>query len=492
MALKGRAEIELTNVNTGEKELYIEDNIFTNALNELYRPIGDLKMPTYSVLSSNRSTSAQRTKGPYTDLLGGILLWDSTIEENSNTIFKPSGIGMVGCAAYNDVNITTSSRRGSYNATESKATTTEGARSMKFVYDFQTHQANGIIKSISLSSRAMGWNGFGGNESRNDFYENVVLTGNSSPSEYTIYVGGITPYKLHKSNSDKVICVSPDENCFWEVTGLTTTTVTIKQFCANIHSHSMLVDSYRAHDLIDTKTLTLPETLTGTNSYLVDWDESLNVCYIIVAPSNSYVGSKGVYHVISVDMETWAVTVHTLTNSTGTNLYVSQLYMTVYGGYIYHCYYNSTYLYMISLEDGTYTRYYSPGGTYYNYPCPVEIGGLIYYVVGVSYTYNSSSRTYPIVAVFDPVAKNVTATSCSYHCSRAAGSTSASRYAVKKLKGYPLHNIELYSSTSDGTTTVCSYVNSYYTYLATINNLAREIEKTNEKTMKITYTITEI
>jgi hypothetical protein len=93
--------------------------------------------------------------------------------------------------------------------------------------------------------------------------------------------------------------------------------------------------------------------------------------------------------------------------------------------------------------------------------------------------------------VFDPVAKKATATSCSYHCRKAATSWS-SGLAVKKLKGYPLHNIELYSYTSGGTTNVYSLVNSYHTYLATINNLAREIEKTNEKTMKITYTITEV
>jgi hypothetical protein len=49
MALKGKTEIELTNVKTGEKEYYVEENMFTDALTKLYQPIGDLRMPSYGI-----------------------------------------------------------------------------------------------------------------------------------------------------------------------------------------------------------------------------------------------------------------------------------------------------------------------------------------------------------------------------------------------------------------------------------------------------------
>lgn len=478
MPFKGKTEIELTNVVTGEKEYYVEENMFTNAIPKLYQPIGDLKMPTYGLININddyywthRNYYLQANRLMAKQLLGGIQLWNNTIEENSEIIFKPQGIEAVGCGSYEKVNSSTSTKRGSYNSNESSFSTSGTA---KMVYDFQTHQANGIIKSVSLTHCVTGVNGFGGNESLNDYYYG------RGTSEYG-YSYVATPYKLYSSNSSRVLYIDPDEDCFYEVTSLTTTKVTIKKCKANLHTHSIFSNSYNSHSVISTITIDLPETLTGTNTYIANWDDKNEKCYIVVSPSSSSVASSGTFHVIEFSTSTWTdPIVHTLTNSTGSAIYVNKGYMTSYDGYIYHCYSSNNYLYRISVEDGTYTRYYRPTGSYYGSSTyPQAIGGLIYYYCG---DYSDSNNRYAITCFFDPQTLKVYATGLA---TRPVGGV--------PLKGYPLQYIHYTSSSySDSTYYYTLLYNYYFPYIATINNLSREIEKTNEKTMKITYTVTEV
>ena len=138
--LKGTTKIELTDVNTGAKETVAEENMVTGALEEIFRPIGHLKTP---------ATMYQSLAPYYQTLLGGLLLFDGNIEESEDTYFAPADVNMIGCAAYNVQNNTTGTARGGYNQTESEINLT--TRSMKYVYDFTTSQANGTISCICLT-----------------------------------------------------------------------------------------------------------------------------------------------------------------------------------------------------------------------------------------------------------------------------------------------------------------------------------------------------
>lgn len=484
MALKGKAEIELTNVKTGEKEYYVEENMFTNALAEFYKPIGDFKWHSYGVYDTERDYDGQWAVAPFTYFLAGIQLWDSTIEENSDIIFKPGGVQSVGCGVRSWVNATTSSKRGSFNASESSYSTSN--RTAKFVYDFQTNQANGTIKSISLTGKKGGWNGYGGNESRVDYEEE-----GTNSSSYVTYSSSVTPYKLYSSNSNRVIFIDPEQDCFYEVYSLYTTSVTIRKCKANFYSISMMQDLYKNHQVLETISITLPTTLSGTNTYLVQWDRKREKCYIVVSPSGSYVSSSGTFHVVEIDTNTWAEpTVYTNTNQIGSSMYVDFQRMTVYDGYIYYGVSGSSYLYKIDITDGTRTSISSPTGYQASaHPYPVEFGGMIYYIVGKRYTSGSNTYYASNLALYDPVGntKHATGLGMMYTDGRTV-----------PIKGFPFHAVAYLSSSYTNSSGGTSYY--YYTrlicyhhnYIATINNLSREIEKTNEKTMKITYTVTEV
>lgn len=142
--LKGKSVIELTDIKTKKKEVYEEENLVTNAVPDLLRlnpmglmyPIGDYKITEYDTELFPIATKCY----------GGILLFEDALEEDPNKIFAPSDNKIIGYAS-NDVNETDAPKRGSANLTES--TPIDGG--YKFVWDFSTSQANGRISSLALT-----------------------------------------------------------------------------------------------------------------------------------------------------------------------------------------------------------------------------------------------------------------------------------------------------------------------------------------------------
>lgn len=157
--LKGYAKIELTNVHTGEKEVVEKHNIVTNAIQDMLKQYG-----CYSpaVFYEDKFTNKGGNGTPFTrfDILscyGGIIAWDGTIEESKdNYKLKPYGVNAGAHAAVNVQNTTVDKLLGSYNSAESKI----GETSAKFVYDFTTNQGNGVISCITLVSQWLGYMGF--------------------------------------------------------------------------------------------------------------------------------------------------------------------------------------------------------------------------------------------------------------------------------------------------------------------------------------------
>lgn len=60
--LKGKMTIELTDVNTGKKDVIEEENMVTNALAEIFKPLGHLM---------NADSIYNQFNSYYTKLLGG-------------------------------------------------------------------------------------------------------------------------------------------------------------------------------------------------------------------------------------------------------------------------------------------------------------------------------------------------------------------------------------------------------------------------------------
>ena len=152
----GNLVIELEDQNTGTIETVSETNMVTNAVND--------------ILGVNPMGVMYKAGGQYDDsltwndellpicpnMIGGILLFPSSITEQADNLYLPSTNLPVAYAS-NDVNATANTKRGSMNLTESMKL----SNGYKFVWEFTPSQGNGTIAAVGLTSKHGGANAYG-------------------------------------------------------------------------------------------------------------------------------------------------------------------------------------------------------------------------------------------------------------------------------------------------------------------------------------------
>lgn len=140
---KGKTEIILTDVNTGEVERYEEENMLTGALNSFY------KGNPYGLLSHAHSLQAKFSGTRDASLLttaGGVLLFPNAITEDVNHLYEPLTNDTTAYAS-NDSYDGTDAKRGAYSPRESHAL----PNGYQFVWNFSTAQGNGQISCVCLT-----------------------------------------------------------------------------------------------------------------------------------------------------------------------------------------------------------------------------------------------------------------------------------------------------------------------------------------------------
>lgn len=140
--IKGHTKIQLFNARSGKLEHQIEDdNLVTNALKYAMNieAAGNIALDSWIFPIATKA-------------LGGLLMFDQTLEEDVENIYLPHDAHIVGYA--NTSTNTNNIRRGSYNAAES-GPTDNGYVS---TWDFGTSQANGVIRSVARTSVNAGGN----------------------------------------------------------------------------------------------------------------------------------------------------------------------------------------------------------------------------------------------------------------------------------------------------------------------------------------------
>jgi len=143
--LKGKTKIQLYNAKTGklEKE-FIKENMVTNAYSNLLSP--DWIIDLYTKKEFKIDPAKNYT--PIINLLGGILLFSKTLEEDLNNILPnrdlyDNFVGNAGAPWSGQ-----SKLRGTLNASETEPIT----NGFKYVWDFPTNAANGLINALALTS----------------------------------------------------------------------------------------------------------------------------------------------------------------------------------------------------------------------------------------------------------------------------------------------------------------------------------------------------
>lgn len=176
--MKGQTIIELKDVHTGAVERYVDNNMMTEAIEDIFK--------TRGLMARNAFTQTNLVKA----CLGGILLFDDALTESASNIFPPTNVNMVGNAAIDVTSTDTVTEMGSYNSNESGW---QQDGSFLAVYDFNTSQANGTIASVCLTSDVGGYIGFGNGTSnaRKSSTLNIYAYGGTRDTAY-----GMSGYRV--------------------------------------------------------------------------------------------------------------------------------------------------------------------------------------------------------------------------------------------------------------------------------------------------------
>lgn len=151
--LKGSTKIELTDIHTGTTETVEDENMFTNGLKYVVNALSQFYEPLQHVQNVDKSSLFPIVE----NLLGGVMLFSSPLQEDADNIYPPAkGNKMIGCANMSMNDIPALTERGSFNSNESGANP-DG--SYTFVWEFNTTQANGTISSLALVPDCAGING---------------------------------------------------------------------------------------------------------------------------------------------------------------------------------------------------------------------------------------------------------------------------------------------------------------------------------------------
>lgn len=164
MKLKGSVTIDLTDVGTGEITTFSEENMVTEAVNNILglNPMGVFYKMS-GVYDEIEWTTSLLPICP--NLIGGLLLFPNQLEERADNIYSLSDNLPIAYAS-NDVNATADLARGSLNLNESKALD----NGYKFVWEFTASQGNGTIAALTLTSAKGGIGGYGSQVNDSDTF----------------------------------------------------------------------------------------------------------------------------------------------------------------------------------------------------------------------------------------------------------------------------------------------------------------------------------
>ena len=471
--LKGKTTFELTDVNTGEVEVIEYSNMITNGLQEFLRTYGYFGC---DVLSDD----TVRTNSLWVNLLGGLFLFDTALDEDVNNTFMPAGVKMIGNGSKDVSNSGAVTELGSYNTTESGL---QSDGSIKFVYEFNTAQANGNIACACLTSKVGGYIGMG-NDSNRYYNDSYVLNAYRSDNNHYCYSGIngadndpnhiLYPVygenAIYFTNPYNIIYSSAYSSQHWSVTKK------IQILKVRAGFTSVGIKARRdLRNIVATYDVDIPQNIldyigTSTNYPIISRDSERNV-YVIFNKSSSYALNAGEFcWIMKIDKDMNA-TAYKFTNNVGRRFRLDEnKYITFDGDYLWACAYSSGVYYLYGIKYSDSTQIIETGANTGSLPVLYTVGKNL---IGI-YVNDSYAPT-----VYDVVNRTHRQANGSMNY---AGDDVLIPFADKK---------GVYLQVRVLNTPNYLYVMKDPRYLATINNLEEPVVKTSSKTMKVTYTITE-
>lgn len=462
--IMGTTRIELTDVRTGAREVYEDHNMVTNALRDIFKPLGLSKRP-------NRFLN--EFVPYYAKLLGGILCFDTEIPENADNYYPPAEAGLTGCAAYGEQNNTKNTCRGGFNQTESEINLKD--RYVKYVYDFATSQANGTIASVCLTHKNGGFTSYGSRDAVyttsyplmqsicEDSLQYVYpgMTGASTSSRYSGMTVGTT---------EMIFLISRADDCVYYFKVADKKHIHITKRRAFLKSVSVLDNVYNTKPLveeIETEELA-SELRIGYCSYNYD---PASDCLYICTHSDYRLAPNASCLVTEIKFGTWKIKQYEVTNTTDKYLRTDNNWFAfVTDGWLLLKSYDSPYeLYKIQVTNpANVVKFKRTNTSSINGVPKCVINGRVYY---------DQYRDQLLIA--DISTNEIMPPECQSFFN------STYQANLTPVRNEPLLYFADYGTWSNiGWQMMCNY-------LATINNLGTPVTKTADKTMKITYILQE-
>lgn len=448
--LKGNTKIELTNIHTGKKEVIEKHNTFTEALSKLLEYYHWTGSTIYGKFS-NHEFLPLSTVG-----LSGIYLMAESLDEKATQVSDFKNI--VGYAGFN-VDVSGSKYIGSLNKTESKKL----ANGYQYVWDFGTDRANGVISAVGLTN--------GSFVAKNDTdFPYAMLDDNTGAY---LYVDNL-PWL-----GQCVDCTEFGQKFMFAVL-LNQTTVKFTQLQV-VHGVVKL-NNAPLSKIIKEKEIAIPDMSIKVSDYYTDstwcyisFDVKNKFYYLITPAKYIRINSNTLEYDSDFGVKDMSSIFSNISTDKGT------IFAGVIDGYMYR-YGNNYDLY--KWEAGSpesaakiktlneFCQLNSVGSYFMAYDRVLDPEKLESYIINNDE--NSSKRDFvelwPV-----PSSDNTNIYLSAYH-------DDMQNCNMVNFIGYRYAN-KYNKSMSFGT--------RFYPYFATINNLEESVTKTSDKTMKITYTVTE-
>ena len=445
---RGNTKIELTNIHTGKKEIIEKHNTFTNAISKLL----EYYMATDQNIYSNSSN-------PFLPLstvgLSGIYLSSEILDEKTTQVQPRTIVGYAGFKA----DTSGSKYMGSLNSNESK----QLENGYKYVWDFGTDRANGTISTVGLTSGV----------------NNVVSNSNNFP--YSIIKQSLSTgyYIKHLPWVGQCIDCTEFGKKFMFATLITPTTVKFTQI--QITHGIVTLNDTPIYKIIKEETVTIPDL----NITLSDYYHNSTCCYISFDVANKFYYLITPNKYIRFNANTLNYDASFGVKSMPSNLSNNESsagYAGVINGYMYR--YKNYDLYRWKVDSPENNSKYlelpssgrpvlnSVGNYFIDYNKLLDPEEKKVYTINDDY--NNTSSYYGLIY---PVAS-----SDNTNIFLDAYNDNVGNNNLDSFRGYISAQTHKYVPQCD---------TWYYPYFATINNLSSSVVKTADKTMKITYTITE-
>lgn len=480
--IKGHAIIELKNTVTGETQRVEHDNMITNGLKYCLMPqlgkysFANTKTAIFqNAVNANYESRKTGNASIMNHLLGGIFLFQNTLEENAEKVAFPLDNPLTGKASYDTYN-GMDAYRGSYNESESGL---QEDGSYKHVWDFETNQANGQISAIALTTYKGGICGCGFKDWDLTTEPEIVETPFIELGKIAINTEGHSTMSVFVDVTQNVIYYSTDKyNVQYNTSHADRYLSNIKKLFFKkkkfpLNHISPFYDYYNQY-IEEEIELTVPDefaTYIGTNSVFGETTD--NYLYIYKEVTITPGGSCDIWRIKKTDLSSDIVSI---INTTPYNIEIANKRICFTGCY---CFLfgggpkGNGYIYRINLDNNDITLVKEPEPEYFSVFRLIAINGYVY-ISGL----NNYKKVFCI---------NSETLETKYHPIFTWNDFSSTMYKnIERITP----NIFLWMMKDNNTYDYAS-VNIMGNTLMTINNLSSPVTKTAAQTMKITYTIQE-